>query len=58
MFVTKELSLAYNRASIQYIFVLKVLLGFLRRKPLMDFLYTQMKTDDIIQDGAFTRLKC
>lgn len=21
----------------------------------MDFLYTQMKTDDIIQDGAFTR---
>lgn len=55
MFVTKELSLAYNGASIQYIFVLKVLLGFLKRKPLMDFLYTQIKTDDIIQDGYFTR---
>lgn len=55
MLVTKELSLAHNGASIQYSFVLKDLLGFLKRKPLMDFLYTQMKTDDIIQDGAFTR---
>lgn len=55
MLVTKELSLARNGASIQYIFVLKVLLGFFTRKPFMDFLYTQMKTDDIIQRDAFTR---